>query len=64
MQFCNFIVNTICPNKPQLFLLRILFYGKHPSTPLETAAQYYYIQVFLKIALISFSIVYQLENHI
>ena len=63
MQFCNFIVNTIHPNKPQLFLLRILFYGKHPSTPLETAAQYYYIEIF-ENCIISFSIVYQLENHI
>ena len=63
MQFCNFIVNTICPNKPQLFLLRILFYGKHPSTPLETAAQYYFIEVFVN-CIKTFPIVYQLENHI
>ena len=63
MQFCNFIVNTICPNKPQLFLLRILFYGKHPSTPLETVAQYYFIEVF-KNCIKTFPIVYQLENHI
>ena len=63
MQFCNFIVNTICPNKPQLFLLRILFYGKHTSTPLETAAQYYFIEVF-ENCINSFPILYQLENHI